>query len=89
MLISEPCDANSTLYPPPDFPLCGPLGDKCEVQGPNITLIVSVALAVILALVIIGGLVGYRHYREEAAIASMHWKISSDEIMASKATRGR
>ena len=37
---------------------------------------------------IVGYLV-YRHFREEAAIASMHWKISQNDIMASKEVRGR
>lgn len=60
--------------------MCGALGDLCEVPGPNIPLIVSVLLSVILVLLIIGGVLIYRHYQEEAAIASMHWKISYDDI---------
>ena len=27
------CNENSTFFPPPDFPICGPLGELCKVQG--------------------------------------------------------
>ena len=83
-----PCDGNSTLVPPPDWPVCGRLGELCAVAGPNIPLIVSVLLAVLVVILVIAAGLVYRHYREEAAIASMHWKISEDEIMPTKLCGG-
>ena len=63
---------------PLDFPVCGPLGDLCLTEGPNFAVILSVILSVILVMVFIIGYLVYRHFREEAAIASMHWKISPE-----------
>ena len=83
------CSLNSTSYPPPEFPICGALGDICESEGPNIPLIVSVLLGVLLILISVAGYLVYRHYKEEADIASMHWKICLDDILASKDVRGR
>ena len=74
--------------PPPDWPVCGRLGELCAVAGPNIPLIVSVLLAVLVVFLVIAAGLVYRHYREEAAIASMHWKISEDEIMPTKLCGG-
>ena len=74
--------------PPPDWPVCGRLGELCAVAGPNIPLIVSVLLAVLVVILVIAAGLVYRHYREEAAIASMHWKISEDEIMPTKLCGG-
>ena len=74
---------------PLDFPLCGPLGELCQSEAPNFAVIVSVVLSVLLVMFIIIGYLVYRHYREEAAIASMHWKISQQDIIATKEARGR
>ena len=52
-------------------------------------LIVSVILSVALLALIVMGVLAYRKHKEEAAIASMHWKISGDEIMMSKDANGR
>ena len=68
--------------------MCGRLGELCAVAGPNIPLIVSVLLAVLVVFLVIAAGLVYRHYREEAAIASMHWKISEDEIMPTKLCGG-
>ena len=58
-----------------------------KVQGPNYSLIASVTMAVIIALLMVVAFFVYRYYKEEAAIASMHWKISTDEIMATKGSK--
>ena len=69
--------------------MCGALGHLCEVEGPNIPLIVSVLLGVVLIVMSVVGYLVYRHFKEEADIASMHWKVSVDDVMASKDMRGR
>ena len=83
------CGANSSLMPPLDFPLCGPLGELCQTEAPNFAVIVSVVLSVLLVMFFIIGYLVYRHFREEAAIASMHWKISHQDIIATKDVKGR
>ena len=80
---------SSTLTPPPDTPVCGAVGDKCAPWEPSVPVIVSVVLSVVLLALIVVSYLAYRKYKEEAAIASMHWKISEEEIMMSKDTNGR
>ena len=83
------CGSNTSHMAPLDYPLCGPLGELCQSEAPNFAVIVSVILSVLLVMFIIIGYLVYRHYREEAAIASMHWKISQQDIIATKGARGR
>ena len=85
----EKCNISSSLIPPPDTPICGPVGEKCAPWEPSVALIVSVILSVALLALIVMGVLAYRKHKEEAAIASMHWKISGDEIMMSKDANGR
>ena len=77
------------MIPPPDTPICGPVGEKCAPWEPSVPLIVSVILSVALLALIVLGVLAYRKHKEEAAIARMHWKISGDEIMMSKDANGR
>lgn len=63
--------------PPPDVPECGFQGELCETKIFVILLCLSLAL---LVLLMIGSCLIFKHYKEEADIASMTWKIDQEEI---------
>ena len=65
--------------PPPDVPRCGFQGELCQKQNPVLTILLSVSFFLLFVL-LIASLLIFRHYKEEADIASMTWKIDADEI---------
>ena len=63
--------------PPPDVPECGFDGTLCDAGSKQIFVIlltISLALVVIL---LVASLFIFKHYKMEADIASMTWKIDS------------
>ena len=65
--------------PPPDVPRCGYQGELCQKQNPVLTILLSLSFFLLFVL-LIASLLIFRHYKEEADIASMTWKIDGDEI---------
>ncbi|GJQ69918.1 hypothetical protein Trydic_g13325 [Trypoxylus dichotomus] len=63
---------------PKDTPTCGYDNSKCPSEVNVLLIVISVALA--LALVIFSVYL-YRHYKLEADLASMSWKVNWDEIV--------
>ena len=55
------------------------LGELCETTD-NIMVVLLILSLVLLAILLIGSLFIFKHYKEEADIASMTWKIDADEI---------
>ena len=37
-----------------------------------------------MVLLLVGGFLTYRHYRQEAVVASMHWAVEPTELLANK-----
>ena len=63
---------------PKDVPKCGFQGELCETF--DIFVILLVLALVLLVLLLLGSLLIFKHYKEEADIASMTWKIDMDEV---------
>ncbi|KAK9723098.1 Protein tyrosine and serine/threonine kinase [Popillia japonica] len=63
---------------PKDTPTCGYDNSKCPSEVNVLLIVISVALA--LALVIFSVYL-YRHYKLEADLAAMSWKVNWDEII--------
>jgi len=66
--------------PPPDVPECGFEGSLCESDSQVFVILLSISLVLVLALSVVSIFI-FRHYKEEADIASMNWKINIDEIL--------
>lgn len=66
---------------PPDKPVCGFDHSLCpdtSIPGYAILSLVLSVLVIIMALI---SFLGYRHYRLEAEINSMTWKVNQNEIL--------
>ncbi|XP_039282700.1 atrial natriuretic peptide receptor 1 isoform X3 [Nilaparvata lugens] len=71
--------AGGRLDPPPDTPHCGFDGSLCrQMTG---YAILSIVLSSIVVALAVGLLFIYRHYKLEAEIASMTWRIYYREIV--------
>ncbi|XP_013783339.1 atrial natriuretic peptide receptor 1-like, partial [Limulus polyphemus] len=64
--------------PPPDTPPCGFDGSECP-ETPQYAIVTAILAALLIVLSIISILV-YRHYKFEAEIASMSWRIKPEEL---------
>ncbi|XP_059474478.1 atrial natriuretic peptide receptor 1 isoform X2 [Neocloeon triangulifer] len=65
---------------PPDTPTCGFDGSLCPDNSLPGYAILSIVLSSVVVILSIVSFFIYRHYKIEAAIASMTWKISWSEI---------
>jgi len=73
--------------PPPDVPKCGFDGSLCDAGGEQIfVILLCVALAMVVIL-IVASIFIFKHYKEEADIASMTWKIDMEEIIIGNSQR--
>ncbi|XP_076324600.1 atrial natriuretic peptide receptor 1-like isoform X2 [Tachypleus tridentatus] len=73
--------------PPLDTPVCGYDRSKCpENEIPQYVIIIAVMSGLMVVLVIISFFI-YRHFKLEADIASMTWKIKYEEILTSSSYR--
>lgn len=73
---------------PLDFPLCG-FDGICDENGEaRVWSVVSVVTTSLLVILVVIAYFIYKHYKEEAEIASMHWKISPDDILSTNQARG-
>ena len=67
--------------PPPDVLDCGLGWHACETDETSIFIILLGITLGILAGLLIGSIYIFRHYKEEAKIASMTWKIGVEDLM--------
>ncbi|XP_023347812.1 atrial natriuretic peptide receptor 1 isoform X2 [Eurytemora carolleeae] len=81
---------------PLDFPPCGFTGltgacapEEDEDGTQAIWPIMLVLTTTLVVVFFIGAVFVYRHYKAEAEIASMHWKITPDNIIPTKEMRSR
>ncbi|XP_025194513.1 atrial natriuretic peptide receptor 1 [Melanaphis sacchari] len=70
--------AGGRTSPPPDIPSCGFDNSLCKTMPIYATLSIVLSSAVVV-LIVVAFLI-YRHYKLEAAIASMTWKINCNDI---------
>ncbi|XP_059142963.1 receptor-type guanylate cyclase gcy-28-like [Physella acuta] len=74
--------------PPPDTPICGFDGSLCPPQKPFPEYgIVIIVLGSILLVVLIVTFFVYRHFKLEAELAEMNWRVRWDDIMFGGPTR--
>ena len=67
--------------PPPDTPFCGFEDEKCVDDLASKYSIISGVLTGLLLILFIVFIVVYRHYKLEAELASMTWKIRFDDVI--------
>ncbi|XP_036328635.1 atrial natriuretic peptide receptor 1 [Rhagoletis pomonella] len=81
--------AGGRKEPPPSTPICGYDGSLCPDNSLPGYAILSIILGVVVVLMTVGFFFGYRHYKSEAEINSMTWKVSiSDLVCPDLAGRG-
>ncbi|KAG7200780.1 hypothetical protein KM043_003157 [Ampulex compressa] len=78
------------LEPPPDTPTCGFDGSLCPDSSLPGYAILSMVLSSIVVVLAVASVFIYRHFKLEADIASMTWKVHWDEVivMPHAKTRG-
>ncbi|XP_023219698.1 atrial natriuretic peptide receptor 1-like [Centruroides sculpturatus] len=74
--------AGNRLQPPPDTPNCGFDGSKCPDDEIPQYAIVSAVLACVIVFLCISSFFIYRHFKLEADLASMTWKIKYEDLTA-------
>ncbi|KAK2143904.1 hypothetical protein LSH36_801g03048 [Paralvinella palmiformis] len=68
--------------PPPDTPECGFDGTGCPTQEPFPEYaVVIIVLGSLLVIVLLAAFFTYRHYRLEAELAEVNWRVRWDDIM--------
>jgi atrial natriuretic peptide receptor A len=75
--------------PPPDTPVCGFEYEKCVDDLASQYAIISGVLSGLLLVLFIVFIIVYRHYKLEAELASMTWKIRFDDIITSSGIHNR
>ncbi|XP_055925455.1 atrial natriuretic peptide receptor 1-like isoform X2 [Argiope bruennichi] len=79
--------AGNRQTPPPDTPECGFDNSKCPEPKDETLSDVTVVLSVIVVCLLLGSAALYRHYRREAQLASMTWKIKWEDITVSTVSK--
>ncbi|KAI4496755.1 hypothetical protein M0804_000565 [Polistes exclamans] len=67
--------------PPPDTPTCGFDGSLCPDNSLPGYAILSIVLSSIVVVLVVASVFIYRHFKLEAEIASMTWKVHWDDII--------
>ncbi|XP_035740705.1 atrial natriuretic peptide receptor 1-like isoform X2 [Vespa mandarinia] len=67
--------------PPPDTPTCGFDGSLCPDNSLPGYAILSIVLSSIVVVLVVGSVFIYRHFKLEAEIASMTWKVHWEDIV--------
>ncbi|XP_050679275.1 atrial natriuretic peptide receptor 1 isoform X1 [Leptidea sinapis] len=80
--------AGGRTIPPPDTPECGFDGTRCPDNSLPVYAILSIVLSTVIVVLAILSVFIYRHYKLEAEIAMMTWRVSWSEIMPSGKLRG-
>ncbi|XP_055636568.1 atrial natriuretic peptide receptor 1 isoform X2 [Toxorhynchites rutilus septentrionalis] len=73
---------------PPDRPTCGFDGSLCPDKSLPGYAILSLILGVCVICMGIASFVGYRHYKLEAEINSMTWKVHANDVLFCNSSRG-
>lgn len=73
--------AGGRTDPPPDTPTCGFDNSLCPDNSLPGYAILSIILSSVVVLLVIASVFIYRHYKLEAAIASMSWKVQWSDIL--------
>uniref|UniRef100_A0A182JDJ6 Guanylate cyclase n=1 Tax=Anopheles atroparvus TaxID=41427 RepID=A0A182JDJ6_ANOAO len=73
---------------PPDRPTCGFDGSLCPDNSLPGYAILSLVLGVCVICMGIASFVGYRHYKLEAEINSMTWKVNPNDVLSCNPSRG-
>jgi atrial natriuretic peptide receptor A len=74
--------AGGRTEPPADRPECGFDGSLCpEEDSSTMFAILSLILALIVVVMAIVSFISYRHYKLEAEISSMTWRINWNEVV--------
>lgn len=68
------------LHPPLDEPICGFDGSLCPDDSMGYFQMLTYFLLFIVVILVIVSLIGYRHYKQEAEINLMTWKINPNDI---------
>ncbi|XP_031787909.1 atrial natriuretic peptide receptor 1 isoform X3 [Nasonia vitripennis] len=69
------------LEPPPDTPTCGYDGSLCPDNSLPGYAILSIVLSSIVVFLVVGSVFIYRHFKLEAEIASMTWKVHWEDVI--------
>ncbi|XP_065092696.1 atrial natriuretic peptide receptor 1 isoform X1 [Ochlerotatus camptorhynchus] len=73
---------------PPDRPTCGFDGSLCPDKSLPGYAILSLILGMCVIFMAIASILGYRHYKLEAEINSMTWKVHANEVLSCNPSRG-
>lgn len=75
---------NNQLGPPPDMPKCGFYGELCldkDLASKRLLIIAASILTILLVFLVVVSILIFRHYRLEAELASMTWKIRQEDLV--------
>lgn len=75
---------NNLPGPPPDMPKCGFYGELCQdedLASKRLLIIAASVLTTLLVFLVVVSILMYRHYRLEAELASMTWKIRPEDLV--------
>ncbi|KAL0868345.1 hypothetical protein ABMA27_007864 [Loxostege sticticalis] len=73
--------AGGRLTPPPDTPECGFDGSLCPDNSLPVYAILSIVLSSVVVVLAILSVFIYRHYKLEAEIAMMTWRVSWSDVL--------
>ncbi|XP_037573883.1 atrial natriuretic peptide receptor 1 [Dermacentor silvarum] len=72
--------AGGRTSPPPDVPRCGFDGSQCADESQGKYMIITSVLGTLMIIVCLASFFVYRHFKLEAELASMTWKIRWEDI---------
>ncbi|CAK1545472.1 unnamed protein product [Leptosia nina] len=73
--------AGGRTSPPPDTPRCGFDGSLCPDTSLPVYAILSIVLSSVVVILAILSVFIYRHYKLEAEIAMMTWRVSWSDVL--------
>ncbi|XP_041982760.1 atrial natriuretic peptide receptor 1 isoform X2 [Aricia agestis] len=73
--------AGGRTSPPPDTPKCGFDGSLCPDNSLPVYAILSIVLSSVVVILAILSMFIYRHYKLEAEIAMMTWRVSWSDVL--------
>lgn len=73
--------AGGRTEPPADRPECGFDNSLCSENSSTMLAILSLVLGFIVVVMALVSFLSYRHYKLEAEISSMTWKVSWNEVI--------
>lgn len=73
--------AGGRAGPPPDTPICGFDGSLCPDNSLPVYAILSIILSSVVVVLAVLSVFIYRHYKLEAEIAMMTWRVSWSDVL--------